>query len=307
MDFLSPFMTAWAGSRSQPATRSSPRPGRRRLLAARQSQLLRRTAGWIRAAVKADKRLYISRQVKGMSEEATLKDAAGLYRSLRFFARMAAKLSSLSRSCCSCVTTKGNLWLTLLPPSPSSQDTLAKWRLLSFAMRLSWPYKTRRLGIVLLLRHKAWTWNACPPFWTWKRTSGRCLGPRRRWPSGIPNELWRADAPRMARTWYAPTLKTHVRLTEPVRLSTGLLVALFKNRGSPHEVGNYRSIFLLEGVGKAARKCARQSFVDFLHNHAPPLFQGCLPRSSLAQLTQYAYTLLRIARGSGARLFPTIC
>ena len=114
-------------------------------------------------------------------------------------------------------------------------------------------------------------------------------------PSGVPNELWKVRVQSSARTWFAPLLKSHIRLTEPARLSTGLLVALFKNKGSPHDVANYRSIFLLEGVGKASRTCLRGSMVQKIAGEAPPLFQGCVPRSSLAQLTHYVTTLLHLA------------
>ena len=300
MDFLSPFLSAWAGTRSQRARRAASQPGRRCLLVARQRQLLRRTAGWIRAAVRADKRLFVSRLVQDMSVDATLTDASSLYRSLRFFRAHGRKVIKPFSQLLFMRDHEGELVVDFAATQSIKSRHFGQMEaaLLCDANQLAaQDEEARRRTVVEAQRVDL----DCFPTLLDLEVHFRALPTSKApGPSGIPNELWRADVPRMARTWFAPTLKTHVRLTEPVRLSTGLLVTLFKNRGSPHEVGNYRSIFLLEGVGKATRKCARQSFVDFLHDQAPPLFQGCLPSSSLAQLTQYAYTLLRVALGCGA-------
>ena len=114
-------------------------------------------------------------------------------------------------------------------------------------------------------------------------------------PSGIPNELWSGQSAASARLWYPVFMKSRIRLTEPVRMSTGILITLFKGLGETSSIDNYRSIFLLEGVGKAARRCMRPTLLKALRAKAPALFQGCLAHSNTAELTHYALTLLRTA------------
>ena len=106
-------------------------------------------------------------------------------------------------------------------------------------------------------------------------------------PSGVPNEVWRASPPTAARLWLPVLLKQHIRLTEPVRFSTGILATLFKGKGDPSEVSSHRSIFLLEGMGKACRKMIRLPLLDALRASSPDLFEGCQPGSSSEVLTHY--------------------
>ena len=106
-------------------------------------------------------------------------------------------------------------------------------------------------------------------------------------PSGIPNEVWKASPATAARLWLPVVLKQHVRLTEPVRFSTGILATLFKGKGDPSCVTSHRSIFLLEGLGKACRKMVRIPLLDALRSASPDLFEGCQPGSSSEVLTHY--------------------
>ena len=73
----------------------------------------------------------------------------------------------------------------------------------------------------------------------------------------------------------------------PVRFSTGILATLFKGKGDPSDVGSHRSIFLLEGMGKACRKMIRLPLLDALRASSPDLFEGCQPGSSSEILTHY--------------------
>ena len=116
----------------------------------------------------------------------------------------------------------------------------------------------------------------------------RCL-PRRKapGPSGVPNEVWKASPATAASLWLPVVLKQHVRLTEPARFSTGILATLFKGKGDPSCVGSHRSIFLLEGLGKACRKMVRLPVLDALRSASPDLFEGCQPGSSSGTLTHY--------------------
>ena len=106
-------------------------------------------------------------------------------------------------------------------------------------------------------------------------------------PSGIPNDVWRASPSLTAGVWLPVMLKQHVRLTGPIRFSTGILETLFKGKGDPFNVESHRSIFLVEGIGKVCRKMIRLPLLRALHQASPALFEGCQPRSSSEVLTHY--------------------
>ena len=106
-------------------------------------------------------------------------------------------------------------------------------------------------------------------------------------PSGVPNEFWKAAPAIAAHLWLPVVVKQHVRLTEPVRFSTGILATLFKGKGDPGCVTSHRSIFLLEGLGKACRKMIRLPLLAALRDSSPELFEGCQPNSSSEVLTHY--------------------
>ena len=69
-------------------------------------------------------------------------------------------------------------------------------------------------------------------------------------PSGTPNEIWKASPATAAGLWLPVVLKQHVRLTEPVRFSTGILATLFKGKGDPSCIEAHRSIFWVRHVGR---------------------------------------------------------
>ena len=123
-------------------------------------------------------------------------------------------------------------------------------------------------------------------------------------PSGVPNEVWKASPALAAGVWLPVMVKQNVRLTEPVRFSTGVLVTLFKGKGDPSDVAAHRSIFLLEGVGKACRKMIRLPLLRALHGASPDLFEGCQPRSSAEVLSHYVTSFrdLHALRG-----WSTVC
>ena len=118
-------------------------------------------------------------------------------------------------------------------------------------------------------------------------------------PSQMPNEVWRDCPVASARDWMPVFLKAHKRLTEPFRFSVGLLFALYKQKGPQHCLQSFRSIFLLEGLGKGFRKLLRHCLIDDLRRQAPDLFAGCLPGSLTGALTHYLCTALSMAAGTG--------
>ena len=126
--------------------------------------------------------------------------------------------------------------------------------------------------------------------------------PRRKGPgaSGLPNEVWLAGTVTAARTWMPVLLKCQVRLTEPLRFSTSLMATLYKGKGTVFDVANHRSIYLMEGVGKAIRKLHRPPLVQSLQSHKPGLMQGSTPHSASDQLTHYLITLALLAKQQGA-------
>ena len=114
-------------------------------------------------------------------------------------------------------------------------------------------------------------------------------------PSQVPNEVWKMHASLSARSWYPVFLKAHKRVTEPFRFSVGSLFTLYKQRGPQHSLTSFRSIFLLEGLGKGLRKMLRKSLVTDLQGRAPDLFCGCLPGSLTGALTHYLTTAMSVA------------
>ena len=123
-------------------------------------------------------------------------------------------------------------------------------------------------------------------------------------PSGICNEQWLEKPAEAARQWFPLVLKTHVRLCEPVRFAAGVLHCLYKGRGVMSRAQNWRSVFLMEGVGKACRKLMRPDLVAQVTRESSVLFQGCKAGSSSAALTHYALTWLKVhkAKGHGSGL-----
>ena len=115
-------------------------------------------------------------------------------------------------------------------------------------------------------------------------------------PSGVRNEYWLQDSAASARLWLPITLKTHVRLSEPARLATGILHCLYKGKGMMSQLSNWRSIFLMEGIGGASRKMLRGPLVKHLEMHSSPMMQGCKKGSCSAALTHFALTWLKVHR-----------
>ena len=118
-------------------------------------------------------------------------------------------------------------------------------------------------------------------------------------PSGVANEVWKSELPKAARQWFPVFAKAHKRLTEPFRFSVGTCVSLAKGLGPATSLSSFRSVFLLEGLGKGLRKLARTCLVRDIETKAPPLFAGCLPGSLTGALTHYLVTFFRIASNSG--------
>ena len=118
-------------------------------------------------------------------------------------------------------------------------------------------------------------------------------------PSGVRNETWQLQPLQSAKGWMGLVLKMHRRTTEALRLSAGLLHTLYKGKGSICEVSNHRSIFLLEGIGKALRKFARPELLRCASRHKLQLFFGAAPGSQAAFLSHYLVSFQRVAKAYG--------
>ena len=118
-------------------------------------------------------------------------------------------------------------------------------------------------------------------------------------PSGVRNETWQLQPLQSAKGWMGLVLKMHRRTTEALRLSAGLLHTLYKGKGSICEVSNHRSIFLLEGIGKALRKLARPELLRCASRHRLQLFFGAAPGSQAAFLSHYLVSFQRVAKAYG--------
>ena len=118
-------------------------------------------------------------------------------------------------------------------------------------------------------------------------------------PSGVRNEFWKLDGVAAARLWLPLVVKMHRRGTEPFRLSSGTLHTLFKMKGPMTSVDTYRSIFLLEGIGKAFRKLMRPALLGCLQPHSLDLFYGASPGSQTTFLTHYLSAFRNVATAHG--------
>ena len=117
-------------------------------------------------------------------------------------------------------------------------------------------------------------------------------------PSGVSNALWRGNPVQTGRQWFPVFAKAHKRLTEPFRFSAGTCVSLYKAKGPHSCLGSFRSVFLLEGLGKGFRKLLRHALVEDVAGRAPPLFAGCLPGSLTGALTHFLTTHMGLARAA---------
>ena len=115
-------------------------------------------------------------------------------------------------------------------------------------------------------------------------------------PSKVKNEVWLRNVAQAARHWIPVIIKSHVRLSEPLRFNTGILHTLYKGVGDKASLLNWRSIFLLEGVGKCSRKLIRNRICLDLDSNTPLFHQGFKSKSCSAALTHYIVTWLRVHR-----------
>ncbi|CAE7355562.1 unnamed protein product [Symbiodinium sp. KB8] len=114
----------------------------------------------------------------------------------------------------------------------------------------------------------------------------------------IPDWVWRIGPQDATRLWLPIFAKAHVRLSEPVQFKHTVLFALFKGKGSPAVVSNYRAIALLSGPGKILRKQMRGALLQQLPEN--PLQQGGIPQSLLQGVHQVVKLQADIAAAVGA-------
>ena len=114
----------------------------------------------------------------------------------------------------------------------------------------------------------------------------------------IPDWVWRLRPQDATRLWLPVFTKAHVRLSEPVQFKHTQLFALFKGKGSPALVSNYRAIALLSGPGKILRKQMRSALLQQLPDN--PLQQGGIPQSLLQGVHQVVKMQADIAAAVGA-------
>ncbi|CAE7762521.1 unnamed protein product [Symbiodinium sp. CCMP2456] len=114
----------------------------------------------------------------------------------------------------------------------------------------------------------------------------------------IPDWVWKMLPQKSVELWLPIFLKAHVRLSEPVQFKHTLLFSLFKGKGSPASVSNYRAIALLSGPGKVLRKQLRSTLLRQLPDD--PLQQGGIPHSLLQGAHQVLKMHASIAAAVGA-------
>ncbi|CAE7243314.1 CFDP2 [Symbiodinium natans] len=120
-----------------------------------------------------------------------------------------------------------------------------------------------------------------------------------------PAEYCSQDAPsrvepRAAKTLLPIFMKAHIRLTEPIQYRGCQLVAFFKQKGTPTDPLNYRSIALFDPAAKMHHRLLRPALCQQLGHTAQPLQQGCVRGSSSNSLHHYVATWGRISKARGA-------
>ena len=249
----------------------------------------RRAACLVSDAIRADKKAYLERVSNEIRDALDANEGHATWHALRFFRPANGKVKKPFRALPILVKEDGD-------PAESFEDQQATKAVFFAAMEAAstvLPDQTRTCpdgGFSLLEVPTLVEVENCIRRMPKRKAPG---------PSGIANEHWQHHVPATAREWMELVLKMHKRGTEPFRLSAGLLHTLYKGKGDLCDISNHRSIFLLEGIGKALRKLVRPAVLQVARAHQIPLLFGATPGSQSAFLTHYLLTFQRLARRKG--------
>ena len=84
---------------------------------------------------------------------------------------------------------------------------------------------------------------------------GRACGP-----DGLPGELCKYNATKIAKLLFAPMVKTMLHGHEPLAWKGGKLTPAFKGKGPGHSCSSYRSLLVSNHLGKAVHRTIRQKY-----------------------------------------------
>ena len=124
--------------------------------------------------------------------------------------------------------------------------------------------------------------------------------------SGVPAELFQADAMQTAALLFPILAKSIVRCSGPLQHNGGLARAIPKSKQQAGTPAGWRSILLLEPTGKILQKAYRPQLVQALEQHKSKNQFGGLPRRRLEDasvMVRAHFARLKACRQTGGALF----
>ena len=254
----------------------------------------REAASELTCSIKQDKQAYISKIADGIRDASSKNEGQEVFRALRFFRPAGKNVKKPFRALPILQDKHGQTATSFeeqqLLRAEHFGDMEAAVRMTATERLQSWPEA--------LVPETGFELAAVPSLLDVEDCARRLPLHKAPGPSGVMNEVWQTDPVGTGRQWFPVFAKAHKRLTEPFRFSTGTCISLYKAKGPQSCLGSFRSVFLLEGLGKGFRKLLRHALVADVASRAPPLFAGCLPGSLTGALTHFLTTHLSLARAA---------
>ena len=249
----------------------------------------RRIAHQVREALKADKLAYLEAVASSIKDALDAREGQAIWHSLRFFRPANGKVKKPFRSPPILLDEHG------CPAHSFSEQQAIKatfFAEMEAAVEVS-PCSGRSLP------DHGFDLGAIPSLVELEQCIRRMPKGKAPGPSGVRNEHWQQHVLTSAKSWLELVAKMHCRGTEAFRLSTGMLHTLYKGKGDVCDVASHRSIFLLEGVGKAIRRLMRPELIACASRHGVPLLFGAAPGSQSAFLSHYILTFQKLVKAKG--------
>ena len=126
---------------------------------------------------------------------------------------------------------------------------------------------------------------------------------------GVPSDLCHRFAPHLARAFHHLALKQWICIQEPITYKGGVLIHVYKGRGSTDCCNNYRSLMVSSVLSKSLHRILRMDCGQLFDRYRLPLQLGGLPGRSVSQGSQslicFAHSC-RVAKQSMGVLFVDI-
>ena len=242
----------------------------------------------LRQSIRQDKLTYVTSVASAVKDGLDASDGKATWDALRFFRPAGGRVKKPFRS------------LPMLrDPSGSTASSFREQQSIKAMYFGEMEAAVCEIPTGNADRTAPFAWSDAPTLCDLEAWILRMPGHKAPGPSGVCNDFWKEDPLASAKAWLPVVLKMHKRGTEPIRFGAGTLHTLFKRKGPLDDVASYRSIFLLEGLGKAFRRALRPALLKCAASHELPLFFGAAPGSQAGFLTHYLKTFACLARARG--------